>query len=252
MQELSYQQYKKFDGVDPTVRNQLILDYSPLVKYIAQRIATRLPPYIEIDDVINAGVIGLIDAIEKFDSSRNTKFKTYAEFRIKGAILDELRSLDWIPRSVRQKARVLESTYLKLEQKLGKSPTKEEISSAMGIELTELETIINQVGIGSIISIEEVKENSYSKKHRNFDLLDHQNKNDQLAYLKTEELKKSIASAIDGLPEKERLVITLYYYEDLTMKEIGKILKISESRVSQIHTASLLRLKGKLKKLVET
>jgi RNA polymerase sigma factor for flagellar operon FliA len=238
--------------INPAERDGLIIEYSPLIKHIASRIAVRLPAHIERDDLISAGVIGLIDAIEKYDPSKETKFRTYAEIRIKGAILDELRALDWVPRTVRQKANNLSSVYAELEQELGRAADDEEIANHLGISMEEFhETLKNSSGV-SLLSIEDLGGKSSDGEKR--DLLEcfagtKEGEPETLARIG--EIKEVIARAIDELPEKERLLVSLYYYEDLTMKEIGEVMGITESRVSQIHTKATLRLKGKLKRFLE-
>lgn len=233
-------------------RDSLIIEYSPLIKHIASRIAVRLPPHIERDDLISAGVIGLIDAIEKYDPSKETKFRTYAEIRIKGAILDELRSLDWVPRTIRQKANNLSNVYAELEQELGRAADDEEVANHLGISMEEFyETLRNSSGV-SLLSLEDLGGKSSDGEKRDLlECLAGTKEGDPETLAKIGEIKKVIAKAIDELPEKERLLVSLYYYEDLNMKEIGKVMGITESRVSQIHTKATLRLKGKLKRFLE-
>ncbi|MEK6590081.1 MAG: FliA/WhiG family RNA polymerase sigma factor [Nitrospinota bacterium] len=233
-------------------KDSLIIEYSPLIRYIALRIAVRLPPHIEIDDLISAGVIGLIDAIEKYDPSKETKFRTYAEIRIKGAILDELRSLDWVPRTVRQRANNLASAYAELEQELGRAADDEEIAKYLGIGMEEFqETLINARGI-PFISIEDLGGKSPDGEKRDLlECLAGTKDADPQTLARMNEIKEIIARSIDELPKNERLLVSLYYYEDLTMKEIGEVMGITESRVSQIHTKAVLRLKGKLKRFLE-
>jgi len=231
-------------------RQELIVKYSPLIKYIANRIAMRLPSHIETDDMINTGVLGLMDAIEKFDPERGVKFETYAEFRIKGAILDELRAMDWVPRSVRKIATWLETTGVELEKKLGRAATDEEMADAMDIEVDKLHEFLSRAGGISLLSLEMVSKYNDSKKPLLDFLADGEHAN-PLDQLKNDELKDLVARCIEILPEKEKMVISLYYYDELTMKEIGKILKLTESRVSQIHTKAVIRLKGKLRKAFE-
>lgn len=236
---------------DPSIKDQLILKYAPMIKYIAQRIASRLPSHVEIDDLISSGMIGLMDALEKFNPDRDIQFKTYAEFRIKGAILDELRALDWVPRSVRQKINKLEDVYSNLEQKLKRAATDEEVAQYLGIGLDELYTILKKANGASLIGIESLgKDFSDEERVNLIESLSGSRKTDPSSLLRVKEIRDVTAKAIEELPEKERLVISLYYYEELTMKEIGKILDITESRVSQVHTRAVLRLRGKLKKLL--
>lgn len=232
-------------------RNDMILEYLPLVKFIASRIASRLPSHVDINDLINSGIIGLIDAIEKFDASRKIKFKTYAEFRVKGAILDELRALDWVPRSTRQKASMLEKAYQELDQRLGRAATDAEMVEHLGISVEEFDALVREARGVSLISLDELQHDQDENFERN--LLEYLADPDALSpsqLMNLDQIYRIVAESIDQLPEKERLVISLYYYEELTMKEIGEILTITESRVSQIHTKAILRLRGRLLKVL--
>lgn len=241
------------DEISDELREEIVLQHTPLIRYIVNRMATRLPSHIDLDDLHNTGVIGLMDAIEKFDPSKNCKFKTYAEFRIKGAILDQLRALDWVPRSVRQKGRKLDKAYGDVEQRLGRSASEEEIADSLGLEIDKLHVLINQVRGISIVNLEEIRGlNSDGERAGTYaDVIEDVHAENPLASLKSSETKHVISETINALPEKERLVISLYYYEDLNMKEIGNILGITESRVCQIHTKSVMRLRGKLKGMVD-
>jgi RNA polymerase sigma factor FliA len=230
----------------------LILEYAPVIKYIAQRIATRLPPHISIDDLINAGVIGLIDALEKYDPSRDNTFKTYAEFRIRGAMLDELRALDWVPRSIRQKEHALDRAYEELERRLGRSASDDEVAILLGIELDNFYDWLNQVKGVSLLSLEGLGLRSTDGESVNLlDVLPAQDTQNPARMLQMYRLKELVARAIEDLPYQEKVVISLYYYEELTMKEIGKVLEITESRVSQIHTKAIFHLRTKLRVLQE-
>ena len=237
----------------PAMREHLIMEHAPLIKYIVNRIAVRLPSHIDLDDLMNTGVIGLMDAIEKYDPEKNCKFKTYAEFRIKGAILDQLRSLDWVPRSVRQKSRRLERAYGEVEQRLGRSASDDEVADSLGLQLDKFHELLNQVRGISLVNLEEIRgTNSDGDRTGTYaDIIEDVNSENPFASLKLHEMKQIIADTIATLPEKERLVVSLYYYEDLNMKEIGQILGITESRVCQIHTKSVLRLRSKLKNTME-
>ncbi|MFH1624590.1 MAG: FliA/WhiG family RNA polymerase sigma factor [Pseudomonadota bacterium] len=236
--------------IDPSLRDELILEYAPLIKYIAGRMAVRLPPNIEVNDLINSGIIGLIDAIEKFDPKRGVKFRTYAEFRIKGAILDELRSLDWVPRSIRQKIHKLEQAYVKLEQKLGRAASEEEVAGMLGVKIEELHDMMNKASGINLINLEELGYSSERGREKVVDFFIKGYSKDPSLELRVKEIEAVIAKAINELPKKQRLVISLYYYEELTMKEIGMVLGITESRVSQIHTEAIIQLRGKLKQVV--
>src|SRR5215471_13224183 len=232
-------------------RDALINETLPLIKHIAHRVAVRLPNNIEIRDLINAGVIGLLDAIEKFDPERNIKFKTYAEVRIRGAILDSLRNLDWAPRSLRKKSKDLERIYAELSQKLGRPATDEEASEALGGNIEDFHALVDQLHgltVGSFESAAETDEKGEGKINYYPD----DGTNDPYVRFETNELTTILSEAIDSLPERERLVLSLYYYEEFTMKEIGTLLGVNESRVSQIHTKATIRLRTKLNKLGST
>lgn len=241
------------DEIPAGLKEEIVLEHTPLIRYIVNRIAVRLPSHIDLDDLHNTGVIGLMDAIEKYDPEKNCKFKTYAEFRIKGAILDQLRSLDWVPRSVRQKGRRLERAYGEVEQRLGRSASEDEVADSLGLELDKLHTLINQVKGISLVNLEEIRgTNSDGDRSGTFaDIIEDVTSENPFASLKHMETKHVISDTIGSLPEKERLVISLYYYEDLNMKEIGTILGITESRVCQIHTKAVMRLRSKLKGMVD-
>ncbi len=237
--------------IGPENRDQVIIEYAPMVKYVANRIAMRLPPHIEIDDLISVGVLGLMDAVEKFDSTRGAKFKTYAEFRVRGAILDELRSLDWVPRSVRQKATELDGVMEKLQAKLGRSPEDEEVAAEMGVDLEQFYQTLQSTQNRPMLSLEDLGIAKESGEQQSLlECLAGNGEHDPQTSLRLTELKEIIAKAIDALPEKERLMISLYYYEELTMKEIGEVLSITESRVSQIHSKAVFRLRAKLKSVL--
>lgn len=233
-------------------RNGIVLECLPMVRCIAARIAKRIPSHVEIDDLINAGSLGLIDAVDKFDSSRKIKFKTYAEFRIKGAILDELRAQDWMPRSVRQRASRLERAYAELEQQLGRPATDIEIAEFLNIPLAELHTLLNESrGVG-LISSGELSRNLDDNGDRNLlEYVADSETFDLAELLYFDQVYHIVAQAIEQLPEKERIVISLYYYERLTMREVGEIMKVSESRVSQIHTRAIMRLRGRLMRVLK-
>lgn len=231
-------------------RDELIRKYLPLIKSVASRILWKLPPQIEINDLINSGVIGLIDAIDKFDPDREIKFETYAEFRIRGAILDELRSQDWVPRSIRQRLKWLERTYQELETRNSRPATEDEVAQAMGLSQDDLHSLLNQASGVNLISIEDL---GYAKEpgsaRRDFlEYFKDVSQESLIDRLDLREVKGILAEAIDGLPKNERFVVSMYYYDELTMKEIGLVLGITESRVSQIHNQSMLRLRGKLKR----
>ncbi len=237
---------KKLVPKDPAYRDQLITEYLPYVKRIVQRLAVHLPSTVDIDDLMNVGVIGLIQAVDRYDPRRDNKFMTYAIFRIKGAVLSELRARDFLSRSNRRKIRELESAYLRLEQKLGREADDQEIAQELGIDLEQVYRT-KQMSSISFISLEELGVSSRDEKEKLLSYLVN-NEDDALSMTKLKELKEAMAQAIKQLPEKERLVISLYYLDELTMKETGKVLGITESRVSQIHSQAILHLRTKLRK----
>ncbi len=237
---------KKLIPKDPAYRDQLISEYLPYVKRIVQRLAVHLPSTVDIDDLMNVGVIGLIQAVDRYDPRRDNKFMTYAIFRIKGAVLSELRARDFLSRSNRRKIRELESAYQRLEQKLGREANDKEIAQELGIELEQVYRT-KQMSSISFISLEELGVSSKDEKEKLMSFLAN-NEDDALNLTKLKELKEALAGAIKQLPEKERLVISLYYLDELTMKETGKVLGITESRVSQIHSQAILHLRSKLRK----
>src|SRR5437667_2435507 len=232
----------------PAQRDALINETLPLIKHVAHRVATRLPSNIEMRDLINAGVLGLLDAIDKFEPDRNVKFKTYAEVRIRGAILDSLRNLDWAPRSLRRRSKDLERTSTDLTQKLGRPATDEEISEAMGEDLENFHALVDQLHGLTIGSFDNVNDSEDCDSYLNYCPDD--GANNPYAKFETRELSSLLTDAIDALPEKEQLVLSLYYYEEFTMKEIGALLGVNESRVSQLHTKAMLRLRGKIGRVV--
>jgi RNA polymerase sigma factor for flagellar operon FliA len=233
---------------DQPLRERLILHYSPLVKYVAGRVGVGLPPNIEQADLVSYGIFGLIDAIEKFDLERAIKFETYAISRIRGAIIDELRSIDWIPRSVRYKAREVERAYASLEAKLHRTPTEPEVAEEMGITLDELHTIFSRVSFVNVVALDELLNVGGEKgdKLSLVDTLEDTKAEDPVAAFESEETKYLLAKAINHLPEREKIVVTLYYYEGLTLAEIGQVLGVTESRICQMHTKAVLQLRGHL------
>ena len=232
-------------------REEVIIRYSPMIKYVANRIAMRLPPHIEVDDLISVGVLGLMDAISKYDSSRGAKFKTYAEFRVRGAILDELRAMDWVPRSIRQKASSVDKVVQSLQVKLSRSPEDQEVAKEMGVSLEQFHATLNETKSIPVFSLDDLGIAKDSGEQQSLlDCLAGKADADPQTQIRLIELKEIIAKAIDTLPEKERLMVSLYYYEELTMKEIGAVLEITESRVSQIHSKAVYRLRTKLKAII--
>jgi RNA polymerase sigma factor for flagellar operon FliA len=233
---------------EPALRERLILHYSPLVKYVAGRVGVGLPPNIEQADLVSYGIFGLIDAIQKFDIERAIKFETYAISRIKGAIIDELRAIDWIPRSVRYKAREVEKAYAALESRLHRTPNESEVADELGIKLDDLHAIFSQVSFVNVIALDELLNvgGERGDKLSLVDTLEDTKAEDPVAAFETEETKYLLARAINTLPEREKIVVTLYYYEGLTLAEIGQVLGVTESRICQMHTKAVLQLRGKL------
>jgi RNA polymerase sigma factor for flagellar operon FliA len=237
--------------VDPALQEQMVLQYAPLIKYIAFRLALRLPSHVSLDDLIGSGIVGLIDAIQKFDPSKNIGFKTYAEFRIKGAMLDELRNLDWIPRSVRKKSNLLEHAYAALEKELGRPAEAEEVARVLGLELEAFYQLLGEAQAVSLVALEGPWRGSSGGvellKHELPEILQDENIRDSFMATYFSELQQILIRAIEALPGKEKLLICLYYYEELTMKEIGHIMGYTESRISQLHTQAMLRLRPRLR-----
>lgn len=241
-----WQRYKS--APDRNLRDRLILTYAPLVKYVAGRLGAGLPAHVDESDLVSYGLLGLIDAIERFDPGREIKFETYAIARIRGAIIDELRSMDWVPRSVRARARQIERAIAALEASLHRPPTDEEIAAKVGMSETELDDALLEISRSSIAALDEVW-SSPTGSGDAVSLVDSLEDPTALApggELEATEVKEMIGEAIAGLPEREKLVITLYYYEELTLREIGEVLGVTESRVSQLHTKAILRLKARL------
>ena len=231
-------------AVDGKLRDQLIMDYSPLIRFVAQRIGSRLPSNIDIEDLISSGVIGLMDAIDKYDPSRDNKFKTYAEFRIRGAILDELRIQDWVPRSVRDKAKRLDRMASDLEQKFGRKATDDELSQALGMPIDEFFDMNAKVKGVQLLSIDDFGGTNGNTERRSLlDSLENPNSKNPFTQLRNASARDILRRHIDELPEKQKLVLQLYYFEDLNLKEIGRILEVTESRVSQLHTQAIEKLK---------
>ena len=214
------------------LRNELAERYLPLVRIVCGRLAVSLPSHLDKDDLLSSGFFGLLDAIERFDPTRNIKFETYAGVRIRGAMLDYLRSKDWIPVSLRQKIRRYEQAVNRLENELGRAATDEEVAAALGVTVEQVQTLISQSNAATVIPLEEYLQ-AESPDTKNF--------------TESFELKQTLAKAIDRLPEKERLVVTLYYYEELTLKEISLVMHLTEARISQLHTKAIVQMRGYLR-----
>ena len=233
---------------DDRARERLVVAYAPLVKYVAGRMGSGLPAHVEEADLISYGLIGLISAIERFDLEREIKFETYAITRIKGAIIDELRSLDWVPRSVRAKAREIERVNAKLEHRLQRAPTDEEMAEELGISVEEFQDSLLQISNSTVVALDELwtVSDASGDQVSLLDTLQDPDSPDPSQVLDATEVKDRLADAIARLPEREKLVIALYYYENLTLREIGEVLGVTESRISQLHTKAVLRLKSRL------
>ena len=234
------------DGVD---REKQLMEYLPLVKFIAGRIAIGLPRSVELDDLINAGVVGLIEAYNNFDPSKGVKFESYASTRVRGAILDELRAIDWAPRSTRAKSREVERAIASLENAFGRSPTEGEVAENLDMSLKDLYKLMDDLSSTTLLSLDEFTYGSddTDKQVPLIDTLQSPDRSDALSDLEREEMRNLLVESIGLLSDQERLVIALYYYEELTLKEIGQVMELSESRVSQIHTKSVLSLRAKLR-----
>jgi RNA polymerase sigma factor FliA len=237
--------YKR--SAETGIRDRLIVHYSPLVKYVAGRVAVGLPQNVEQGDLVSYGIFGLIDAIEKFDLERGYKFETYAIARIKGAILDELRSIDWVPRSVRAKARALEKAYAKLEAKEHRSPTDRELAAELDMTENQLQSTLSQISFIGLVALDEMLAVG-GERGESVTLGDTVADSGQgpVAAYEVEEMRHILADAINRMPEREKVVLTLYYYEGLTLSEIGEVLGVTESRVCQIHTKSVIHLRSKI------
>ncbi len=238
---------KFIDNGSEFARKQLVESYIRLVNYVAGRMSIGLPHYVDKDDLVSAGLLGLIQAVDKFDPRREIKFETYAIPRIRGAILDELRRQDWFPRSLRKKARSLEQIYAKLEKELGRSATDQEVADELSISRTDLTQMIDQVALATIVSL-DAETNSYSDDGSTTlgECLPDKKCEDIEQAISEKQMRRLIAAGLEELPEKEQLVLVLYYYEDLTLKEIGEVLEVTESRVCQIHTKAIIRLRSKV------
>ncbi|MBI1824170.1 MAG: FliA/WhiG family RNA polymerase sigma factor [Nitrospirae bacterium] len=230
-----------------TLDEKLLAEFAPLIRYMAYRYSFRLPPSMDTDDLIHAGILGLMDALDKYDSAKEARFKTYAEFRIRGAMLDEIRSQNWIPRSIQEKISLLNRTTEELSKRLGREPEPEELGAELNMEKKELDLFLYQARASSLLSLDDLGlENSDEKSF--YEALANDGTEDPLFSLLSQESNQKLVKAIALLPEKEKWVISLYYREELNMKDIGKILKVTESRVCQLHAQAIIRLKTELAK----
>jgi RNA polymerase sigma factor FliA len=241
-----WRRYK--DDADEKARERLVLAYAPLVKYVAGRMASGLPSHVEEADLISYGLLGLISAIERFDPGREIKFETFAITRIKGSIIDELRSLDWVPRSVRTKAREIEKVNATLEHSLHRAPTDQEMADELQMSVEEFQESLVRISNSSVIALDELwtVSDASGDQVSLLDTIQDPTALDPAREMDTTEMKDRLADAIARLPEREKLVVALYYYENLTLREIGEVLGVTESRVSQLHTKAVLRLKSRL------
>jgi RNA polymerase sigma factor FliA len=233
---------------DTHARERLVLAYSPLVKYVAGRMASGLPAHVEEADLISYGLLGLISAIERFDPAREIKFETFAVTRIKGSIIDELRSLDWVPRSVRAKAREIEKVNAQLENELQRAPTDQEMAEKLAVSVDEFQDTLTRISNSSVVALDELwtVSDASGDQVSLLDTIQDPQALDPAQEMDASEMKDHLADAIARLPEREKLVVALYYYENLTLREIGEVLGVTESRVSQLHTKAVLRLKSRL------
>jgi RNA polymerase sigma factor for flagellar operon FliA len=240
-----WQVYSK--AKNPLIKEKLLIKYLPLVKYVVGRMILTLPNSVNYDDLISAGTMGLLAAIDRFDIKMGVKFETYVVPRIRGSILDELRALDWVPRSVRSKTKRLERAILNIESQLGRMATAEEIAKELEMNLEEYEIMLSKVSDHAMMSLDREFYESNDTNGTLYDLVKNVKSEDPIREMEEEELQNILVDYLNGLPENEKLVLALYYYEDLTLKEIGTVMQVSESRVSQIHTKAIKRLRQKLK-----
>jgi RNA polymerase sigma factor for flagellar operon FliA len=237
--------YKNQPG-NPQLREKLILRYLHLVKYVVSRLPITLPVSIAAEDLISYGTMGLMEAVERFDPDRGLKFETYAVTRIRGSIIDQLRFQDWIPRGVRKRSRELGEAMMRLEERLGRTPNDEELAAELGVTKTKLQSMLAESN-NLVLSLDDTYGNDGSGNNVSLiDLVEDHNSPDPQGEFEAEELRRRLAEAIDSLPEREKLLIALYYHENMTLKEIGEIISVSESRVCQLHAQAILRLRNKL------
>ncbi len=232
------------------IKEKLLIKYLPLVKYVVGRMILTLPNSVNYDDLVSAGTMGLLAAIDRFDIKMGVKFETYVVPRIRGSILDELRALDWVPRSVRSKAKKLEKAIMSIESQLGRVATAEEIADELQMDLEEYEHMLSKVGDNSMMSLDREFYESSETNGTLYDLITNVKSEDPIKIMENDELNDILVEYLNSLPENEKLVLALYYYEDLTLKEIGMVMQVSESRVSQIHTKAVQRLRLKLKEFI--
>jgi len=243
---------KKKRATDKTgpERDTLMLENVRLVKIIAHHIAVHLPPHIDVSDLMSAGSIGLLEAIDKFDASRGIKFKTYASIRIRGAIMDELRGMDWMTRSMREKSNMLKRAFGEIEKRTGGPASEGDVAEFLGISVEELRTLLGKVSACSLVNIEDLTTDSEHKLDL-LECIEDPKGADPMAFARFSELKNTLANMVDNLPDKEKLIVSLYYFDELTMKEIGRVMEITESRVCQLHSQAMHRLKARMMRQVQ-
>jgi len=234
---------KYSENADPAIKEQLIIHYAPLVKFVAGRLLMHIGQHVEYDDLVGYGIFGLIDAVDKFDIDKGIKFETYASLRVRGAIIDHIRKLDWVPRTQRDKNKRVDQAFQHLEETLGRRPTDEELAKYMQVSIDEVQEILRSSSVLSLVSLDDFLDQNYENSVPSLISGREESPEEQT---EKQERKEMLAEAINGLNEKEKLVVTLYYFEELTLKEISNIMEVSESRVSQIHTKAIGRLQGKL------
>lgn len=242
-----WKKYKKTD--DPAMRSALIVSYLPLVKYVLGRISLYLPPHLDSEDLTTSGIIGLIKSVGEFDLSRKIEFTTFAVPRIRGAILDELRSHDWVPRSARKKASIITSAVNSLMEKNDEPPSRDEVAKVMGISIEELDKMMSDVSFASFLSLEGMRSDSDDGQMKVVDSIKNPKATSPLGELENSEEKELLDRAISQLPKQEKIVVMLYYYQNMMLKEIAKLLKLSKSRVSQIHNKAITTLRAKMKSM---
>ena len=250
MHEEEFTLWKKYKRTkNRALKDEIVKKYLYLVKYVAGRVAIGLPPNVEFNDLVSYGILGLFDAINKYDVMQGNKFETYAVSRIRGSIMDELRKLDWAPRLLRKKAREIEKKSRELEEKLGRAPNDEDLAKALKVSVDDINNVYSELSSTTFLSLDEVWQNDDGNKPiSRLQTIEDSILTNQFHYVHQNEVKELLAEAIDELPEREKLVVVLYYYENLTLREIGEILNVSESRVCQIHTKVVLRLRAHLMK----
>lgn len=228
------------------LREKIIIKYIPLVKYVVGKMICNLPSNVEYDDLVEYGIVGLLDAIDKFDITKNINFKTYSITRVRGAIYDELRMQDWVPRSVRKMAKDIERAYIELEKNMGRAATDQEVADFLGVSTDEVNEVFSKVNVGNVSSLDDIVYESDDSSTSLGDTIEDKNQHTPHENLEKAEIKNVLVERLKELSDKEKMVITLYYYEDLTLKEIGAVMDISESRVSQIHSKAILKMRAKL------